>query len=517
MTPAVLTTPVALPPGPPANPGLDYAYLKDEGTRIIQRQAGKVWTDYNESDPGVTTLEQLCYALTELSYRAELPLADLLVGRPGGEIDPRRQALYPARDIFPVNPVTEDDYRRLLIDRVPRVANAWITPWRPSPDAPRGVHGLYDVALYVPGLDPACSPGDEAKVVDAVRRVYCAHRNLCEDLRSVRVLAQAPATVHADVAVSGARAPDQVMAGLLFRLGLFFAPEPARRPLDALLREGVPPSEIFDGPLPLNGFIADGELQPRADAIPVQDVARAAASAPGVLGVQRLTVQTGGRTYGAGETVPVGRGRILRLDARPGRGGFSIRLLCNGVEVRPDPARVERALRRLWAEHRQPWPLDEQYPESFAMPAGRYRARVLGRVRAPRTHLTGTATDAGGGRVAGIEVSTNGGDTWHPATGTSSWSYTYVQKGMGSVSLRVRATDAAGCIGSTTAGSLCRNLNDAGSTPLPTVPTCSAPRSARSRSRARRRPAAREAQVLQRRRRTAPPHRDVAVGAAGVR
>jgi hypothetical protein len=368
-----MNAPVTLPAGPTANPGLDFAYLKDEGTRIIQRQAGQVWTDYNESDPGVTTLEQLCYALTELSYRAELPLADLLIGRPGGQIDPRRQALYAARDIFPVNPVTTDDYRRLLIDRVPRVANAWITPLRPSPDAPRRVHGLYDVDLYVPRLDPACSPGDERKVVDAVRRVYCAHRNLCEDLRSVRVLAQVPVTVHADVAVSGSLAPDRVMAGLLFRLGLFFAPEPARRPLDALLREGVPPSGIFDGPLPRNGFIPDGELQPKADAIAVRDVARAAASAPGVLGVQRLTVQAGGHTYGPGGKVPVGRRRILRLNARPGRGCFSIRLLCNGVEVRPDPARVERALRRLWAEQRQPWPLDEQYAESFAMPAGRYR------------------------------------------------------------------------------------------------------------------------------------------------
>jgi hypothetical protein len=368
-----MTTPVTLPPGPPANPGLDFAYLRDEGTRIIQRQAGKVWTDYNESDPGVTTLEQLCYALTELSYRAELPLADLLVGHPGGEIDPRRQALYAARDILPVNPVTEDDYRRLLIDRVPRVANAWITPYRPEPDAPRGLHGLYDVELYAPGLDPACSPDGERKLEDAVRRVYSAHRNLCEDLRSVRVLAQVPVTVHAEVAVSGTHTPDRVMAGLLFRLGLFFAPEPARRPLDALLGDGVPPSDIFDGPLPRNGFIADAELQPKAEAVAVRDAARAAAAVPGVLGVPRLTVRAGGHTYGPGGAVPVGRGRILRLAARPGRGGFSIRLLCNGVEVRPDPARVERALRRLWAEHRQPWPLDEQYPESFAMPAGRHR------------------------------------------------------------------------------------------------------------------------------------------------
>lgn len=61
--------------------------------------------------------------------------------------------------------------------------------------------------------------------------------------------------------------------------------------------------------------------------------------------------------------------------------------------------------------------------------------------------VTGTATDAGGGRVAGVEVSTNGGDTWHPATGTTSWSYTYVQKGMGSTPIRVRASDDSANIG----------------------------------------------------------------------
>ena len=158
--------PAAIPATPPENPGLDYDWLKAEGTRRIQASAGKVWTDYNESDPGVTTLEQLCYALTELSYRAELPLEDLLIAEPGGGIDARRQALYPARDIFPTNPFTEHDYRRLLIDRVPGVENAWITPWRPAAGNPRGVRGLWDISLYVPGFDPVCNPCQEREIVD---------------------------------------------------------------------------------------------------------------------------------------------------------------------------------------------------------------------------------------------------------------------------------------------------------------------------------------------------------------
>jgi hypothetical protein len=37
--------------------------------------------------------------------------------------------------------------------------------------------------------------------------------------------------------------------------------------------------------------------------------------------------------------------------------------------------------------------------------------------------LTGSASDLGGGRVAGIEVSTNGGLQWHPAIGGFSWTY----------------------------------------------------------------------------------------------
>jgi hypothetical protein len=60
--------------------------------------------------------------------------------------------------------------------------------------------------------------------------------------------------------------------------------------------------------------------------------------------------------------------------------------------------------------------------------------------------LTGTATDATG-RVAGVEVSTDGGSSWHAATGTTSWSYTYVQHGQGSQTVRVRAMDDSANIG----------------------------------------------------------------------
>ena len=40
--------------------------------------------------------------------------------------------------------------------------------------------------------------------------------------------------------------------------------------------------------------------------------------------------------------------------------------------------------------------------------------------------VSGTASDAGGGVVAGIEVSVDEGQSWHPAVGTEQWTYTWM-------------------------------------------------------------------------------------------
>jgi hypothetical protein len=55
--------------------------------------------------------------------------------------------------------------------------------------------------------------------------------------------------------------------------------------------------------------------------------------------------------------------------------------------------------------------------------------------------IAGTATDTGGGLVAVVEVSTNGGTTWHRATGYENWSYTFVPITGGTYDIRSRAVD----------------------------------------------------------------------------
>jgi hypothetical protein len=59
-------------------------------------------------------------------------------------------------------------------------------------------------------------------------------------------------------------------------------------------------------------------------------------------------------------------------------------------------------------------------------------------------NITGTATDNGGGFVAGVNVSVDGGVTWNRATGTGSWSFTWTPIAIGMVTIRSLAVDDSG-------------------------------------------------------------------------
>jgi len=54
--------------------------------------------------------------------------------------------------------------------------------------------------------------------------------------------------------------------------------------------------------------------------------------------------------------------------------------------------------------------------------------------------ISGFASDVGG-RVAGVEVSLDGGATWHRASGTTSWSYGWTPASAGTHTIKSRATD----------------------------------------------------------------------------
>ncbi len=68
------------------------------------------------------------------------------------------------------------------------------------------------------------------------------------------------------------------------------------------------------------------------------------------------------------------------------------------------------------------------------------------------TTISGTAADAGGGVVGGVEVSVDSGSTWFPANGRSNWSFTWLPSASGNVTIRSRAVDDSGNLGTPGAG-----------------------------------------------------------------
>jgi hypothetical protein len=46
---------------------LDYESLRQQGIAWLEKFSSPEWTDFNAHDPGITILEQLCYALTDLN------------------------------------------------------------------------------------------------------------------------------------------------------------------------------------------------------------------------------------------------------------------------------------------------------------------------------------------------------------------------------------------------------------------------------------------------------------------
>ena len=57
--------------------------------------------------------------------------------------------------------------------------------------------------------------------------------------------------------------------------------------------------------------------------------------------------------------------------------------------------------------------------------------------------ISGTATDVGG-QVAGVEVSVDGGNTWLVATGTNSWTFSWVPATQGNITIKSRGYDDSG-------------------------------------------------------------------------
>ena len=118
----------------PQQESMQFDTLREMGINRIQALSKSCWTDYNLHDPGITTLEALCYAITDLGYRLTFDMQDLLANNPNAaDIDFHN--FFTARQILHNAPVTIKDFRKLLMDvavmagaETLGIKNAWVIP-----------------------------------------------------------------------------------------------------------------------------------------------------------------------------------------------------------------------------------------------------------------------------------------------------------------------------------------------------------------------------------------------------
>lgn len=269
--------------------GISFLDLKKKGLEHIQNISGDLWTDYNHHDPGITILEQVCYALTEVAYQENLDISDLLKDSDGAEPDYESLALNMPNRSFSMHPIKPADYSRMLYDRIDGVVNAWLEPLdKKLQDKKNAPGGLYHLFLNIIDNPAYHTPQEHSRIKKEAIDIYNSNRNLGEDLVGVTVLTYKSVEVVAKIILETAREPSEVMAEIILKIEECLTPRMQFVPLDKLQQDGRDFDDIFEGPRLINGIIPIGTYQEKPDSVDVNQVSEYIMKVPDVDSVRSL-------------------------------------------------------------------------------------------------------------------------------------------------------------------------------------------------------------------------------------
>ncbi len=272
---------------------LDFYFLRRKGIEYISELGRKLWTDYNSHDPGITMLEMLSYAISDLGMRINMPIENLLASN-NIETGLESQFFKP-EEIFPSKPVTTLDYRKLFAD-IPGIKNSWLSKHEKTVhlDCDRELlsyneddvadtsasfkkdfvlQGLYNITLEYDQdfLEDGLEDDDENRetiinqrkenLIEEVRKAYNQNRNLCEDLVNINEVELFDVAICASIEVENEADEELIHAKILLAIQDYFSPSVRFYSIQEMLDRDYTTDEIFDGPILNKGFIDDEELE----------------------------------------------------------------------------------------------------------------------------------------------------------------------------------------------------------------------------------------------------------------
>lgn len=286
---------------------MDFDSLRKQAIEATQKVSGDNWTDYNFHDPGVTILEQFVYAVTDISYRTNLPIEKILFH--GGDVEGvlTSNALYQPQDVFTCSAVTASDFRILLLDNFPELlSNVWVSPIKNHKD---GFIGLYELkVIFSERLDEE----GKLKGIKKLKKFFAAHRNLGEDLEEVLELQGSNLSFKGELELSHDVNAEEVYAEILYQVENYINPKVRFYNLSEMKEMGYSLDEIYDTPSCGHGFILETELYPRQKEFHVSKIADFVTGIDGVRNLSDFQVSINNVPI-YGDTIQIEEGTYLTL------------------------------------------------------------------------------------------------------------------------------------------------------------------------------------------------------------
>ena len=259
----------------------DFNFLKREALDYIQNHIGNEWTNFNPSDPGITILDQVCYALTELGYCTDFSIPDILTDAKG-KIQIEDQFYLPYK-ILTTSPYTLNDYKKYLIDGNENIYNVNILVYN-SNTFP--LNRVYQVYLYI---NPNINDANEVKNICKSAFYYLnKSRNLGELFNLPLALQPQNCRIAGKIEIKKEVDQYTVLLELQDKIRAFIFAKPAQSSYETLKAAGHNAAEIYDGPYLKNGWILNESLVDKTDSIRAIDLIPVIESVKGIVSVSGL-------------------------------------------------------------------------------------------------------------------------------------------------------------------------------------------------------------------------------------
>ncbi|CAD0007537.1 hypothetical protein [Flavobacterium chungangense] len=307
----------------PLPPHQDFTFLKNEALGYIQKHIGSEWTNFNPSDPGMTILDQFCYALTELGYCTDFSIPDILTDA-NGDLEINNQFYLPYQ-ILTTAPYTIDDYKKYLIDGIEEVYNVAIICYNNNIFP---FNKVYQVYVYV--NPEITNPNKIKNICKSAFYLLNKSRNLGELFNVPIALQPVNCWIGGKLDLKKEADPYTVLLELQAALRSYVFSKIAQTSTDNLKLAGYTSSEIYDGPYLENGWIITASLVDKKDTIQAVDLVSVIESVAGVDSISGLQLYQEQKTVALLQSTV---NQILSIDILGSYQNKNLILSCNGKDL----------------------------------------------------------------------------------------------------------------------------------------------------------------------------------------